>query len=150
MYRERLQSYCGVVDNLADSLKFQQAVLNELETSGVPQMPGMAFDGGPDINTAVEERAAGGSAELIVLALLLAALITCVGACSFAKWLVLRRWCQCLRPGTGSPTELNGKNVNTDSGVCQVKPFDEDLESQICSCSEEVAPGNAKCWKCGG
>jgi len=29
-----------------------------------------------------------------------------------------------------------------------VRPFDEDCESQVCPCGEEVAPGSGKCWKC--
>lgn len=149
VYRDLLQSYHSVIENLGNSVQFQQSVLDELRVIGVPEIPGMAFTK-TDSSAPVEPSSAGGNLLLIALVLVFASLATCAGAWNFAA---RRRFFQCLRQqhrvSTTVAVASGQKTTETDFGDCRVRPFSEDCESQVCPCGEEVAPGSGKCWKCG-
>jgi len=150
MYRERFQSYFRVIENLDNSAEFQETVVKELQDSGVPEIPGMAFGATTSIVAPSDDQSASGSVRVLALVMILTVSIVCIGTSS--AWLKRSRLRQLTQRCCGSHSHSAHKRSVKEADVsddCKVRPFDDDDEIHTCPCGEEVAPDADYCPKCG-
>lgn len=145
LYRNRSMAYFQVIDSLSVSEDFENLLVEELDSSGVPPLLGMSLKpvdvDGPV--TAEEEEVRASLPLAIILAIMMSALSTsCLAICLLKRRAIIR--CCANNCGMSCKKPLMQE---TDDDDCTVKPFD-DKQVRVCMCGKTLSLDVDSCPTC--
>jgi hypothetical protein len=144
VFKSRSRTFDQVINTLSTSEQFQNLLVDELTSKGVPVLPGMALVRTSSASATGESTVpAGGSTEMVLLIVVASVLLMCLGTSVAFRKTLLRR---CAKSGCRCQKPLI-QEMDVDDDDCTVKPFDE-KQVRVCMCGSTLSLDVYSCPTC--